>query len=423
MAVATVPDRPATKKVRGPPARPEDEAFPQAPLPTHVHLDQGPTIGQDSGALPHMRQLDGLRALAVWLVLWHHWMPRVYTRGIHLGAWGVDLFFVLSGFLITGILLQCRRHCEEGGQGVLFTARRFYVRRFLRIFPLYYGALFFVTVALSIEPKILVSLWTYTFNLYAGFRGEVSGTLVAHFWSLAVEEQFYLVWPWVVLLVPRRRLAAVIGATIAIGPLSRLALLASGAPSDAVRMATFSCLDTLASGALLAHLLERRGPQALHGGWLSRVCLGLGIPLACASLALQWNRPAGVPEPTGTVLLVSLRWPILCWLVAGAARGFRGPGGRLLASSPLAYLGQISYGLYVFHDFALLPERAGLPLRSLHPLVRFVAYGLLTIAIASLSWHLYEGRINALKSRFPYRRRSHERALEPAPGSERGRAA
>src|SRR5215510_9048834 len=114
----------------------------------------------------HMQQLDGLRAIAVLLVCWHHWMPKRYHLGLNLGSTGVDLFFVLSGFLITGILLACRRALDEKGQSVAFTARRFYARRFLRIFPLYYAVLAVATVALALEPGVLVSLWTYTFNLY-----------------------------------------------------------------------------------------------------------------------------------------------------------------------------------------------------------------------------------------------------------------
>src|SRR5262245_17453298 len=123
----------------------------------------------------HVLQLDGLRAIAVLCVCWHHWMPKRWHLGLNWGATGVDLFFVLSGFLISGILLQCRRPIEERRQSVAFTARRFYVRRFLRIFPLYYAVLAVVTLALALEPGILVSLWTYTFNLYGAWRGALSG--------------------------------------------------------------------------------------------------------------------------------------------------------------------------------------------------------------------------------------------------------
>src|SRR5262245_36372710 len=124
-----------------------------------------------ANALPrHMSELDGLRAIAVLCVCWHHWTPKRFHLGLNWGSTGVDLFFVLSGFLITSILLACRRPLEAGRQSVGFTARRFYARRFLRIFPLYYAVLGLATLALKLEPGILVSLWTYTFNLYGAWR-------------------------------------------------------------------------------------------------------------------------------------------------------------------------------------------------------------------------------------------------------------
>jgi peptidoglycan/LPS O-acetylase OafA/YrhL len=354
------------------------------------------------GAPRHWLQLDGLRALAVAAVCWHHWMPRRWHAGIHWGALGVDLFFVLSGFLITGILLGCRRHHEEGVQSVGFTARRFYARRFLRIFPLYYAVLAVATLALSLEPGIKASLWTYTFNVYGGLRGELSGSLVSHFWSLSVEEQFYLAWPWVILLVPRRALTAVIAGTIAVGPLSRVALLLAGAPYDAMRMATTSCLDLLAGGALFAWWVEREGLEAVRRGALARAASWIGLPLFLWGLAIQWGRRDGAERATALeVLVVYTRWPLFAWLVLAAAAGMRGAFGRLLESRPLVYLGKISYGVYVLHAFALVLDRVGV--RSWPPLARLVAYSAFTLVMAALSWHLFESRINAWKERFPYR--------------------
>jgi len=357
-----------------------------------------------------MQQLDGLRAIAVLLVCWHHWMPKRYHLGINWGSTGVDLFFVLSGFLITGILLQCRRYHEQGRQSVGFTARRFYARRFLRIFPLYYAVLALASVALTLEPGILVSLWTYTFNLYAGTRGMLSGTLVSHFWSLAVEEQFYLFWPWVNLLAPWRSLSAVIGATIAAGPLSRLALFLAGAPFDTLRMVTTSCLDLLAAGALFAWWIERDGLEAVLRGRLLAACRWVGVPLFLWGLAIQMTS-AGRAEATALeVLIVYTRWPVFAWLVVEASRGFGGLVGSVLSGAVLSYLGRISYGLYVFHAFALVLDRVGLA--GLHPLLRLPIYLSFTVFVSALSWHLFEARINALKERFPYRRA----VAEPAAG-------
>jgi peptidoglycan/LPS O-acetylase OafA/YrhL len=347
-----------------------------------------------------MHQLDGLRAIAVLLVCWHHWMPRRYHFGINWGSTGVDLFFVLSGFLITGILLACRRPLEEGRQSVAFTAGRFYARRFLRIFPLYYAVLAVASVALTLEPGILVSLWTYTFNLYGAWCGALSGRLISHFWSLAVEEQFYLVWPWVILLAPRRALVPVVCATLAVGPLSRWILFTAGAPFDAMRMVTTSCLDLLASGALFAILVERGGLEAVLRGRFARTVGLAGAALFLWGAAIQVRMEGNGGATALEVFVVYTRWPFFAWLVLAAARGFGGFFGRVLTLRPLLYVGKVSYGVYVFHAFALLLDRVGLA--RFHPLLRCAVYLGFTLVVAELSWRWFESRINALKERFPY---------------------
>jgi peptidoglycan/LPS O-acetylase OafA/YrhL len=346
-----------------------------------------------------MLQLDGLRALAVLMVCWHHWMPKRYHLGLNWGSTGVDLFFVLSGFLITGILLACRRPLEERRQGLWFTARRFYARRFLRIFPLYYAVLLLASVALTLEPGVLVSLWTYTFNLWGAYRGQLSGSLISHFWSLAVEEQFYLVWPWVILLAPRRALVPIVAATLCVGPLSRAILFAAGAPFDAVRMVTTSCLDLLAAGSLFAILVQRDGLEAVLRGRLARATGIAGAALFAWGALIQVRGNAADASALD-VLVVYTRWPLFAWLVLAAARGFGGLAGRFLCAKPLTYVGKVSYGVYVFHAFALLLDRVGLA--GFHPLVRCAAYLAFTLVVSELSWRFFESRINALKDRFPY---------------------
>src|SRR5262245_37077801 len=221
-------------------------------------------------------------------------MPRRYHLGINWGATGVDLFFVLSGFLITGILLACRRPLEDGLQSVGFTARRFYARRFLRIFPLYYAVLALASVALTLEPAILASLWTYTFNLVGAWKGALSGRLISHFWSLAVEEQFYLVWPWVILLVPRRALVPLVCATIAVGPLSRWILFRSGAPFDAMRMVTTCSRPGRCSRSSRSAPGSRPccagGSRARRASWGPRSSCG-GSRSRCAARRASARRP------------------------------------------------------------------------------------------------------------------------------------
>src|SRR5687768_1429660 len=166
------------------------------------------------GAIPNLqgsyfRQLDALRALAVSMVIFSHW------PGYHHDMWsddlfwfngeiGVKLFFVISGFLITGILLDERIKADQNDLGKASLLKTFYIRRFLRIFPLYYATLF---VAFVLGHPDVVASWkwqvTYLSNFFYAMRGEYLGE-VSHFWSLAVEEQFYFVWPLIILFVPKK---------------------------------------------------------------------------------------------------------------------------------------------------------------------------------------------------------------------------
>src|SRR5665213_1037330 len=170
------------------------------------------TVGSETAQKPggtligYMPQLDGLRALAVLAVWFEHWgaPPIPGLKYIHeLGGLGVFLFFVLSGFLITGILLRGREAIETQGIALREVTRTFYIRRFLRILPVYYVVLFSTAILLPNTRRLFWWHFTYTTNLWYGVHwfDYVPG---AHFWSLAVEEQFYLAWPWLVLLTPRR---------------------------------------------------------------------------------------------------------------------------------------------------------------------------------------------------------------------------
>ncbi len=143
-------------------------------------------------------QLDGLRAIAVMAVVFQHFAPSGWSKVIPWGGLGVTLFFVLSGYLITGILLKGR---EEPGM-----LRHFYIRRALRIFPVYYATL--LIAALLAIPPVRETFWWHAFylsNVLFALKNSYFGA-VSPFWSLAVEQHFYLIWPWVVLFVPRKRL-------------------------------------------------------------------------------------------------------------------------------------------------------------------------------------------------------------------------
>src|SRR5208337_4189358 len=157
--------------------------------------------------------LDGIRALAVIAVMIQHFDPGT-VRWIKLGHVGVRVFFVLSGFLITGILLQARQSAEIDGLSKWRVLRNFYARRFLRIFPIYYLVILVTWVAGIAEMRESVG-WnlSYLSNFYFYQRG-TGNYSVTHLWSLAVEEQFYLLWPLLILFLPRKWLAGAIVSAI-----------------------------------------------------------------------------------------------------------------------------------------------------------------------------------------------------------------
>ena len=360
----------------------------------------------------YMSQLDALRFFAVLGVMVHHlWkpgpLPGIFAEA-DFGDLGVRLFFVLSGFLITGILLRA------GGDGDplrrrLFAMRQFYARRFLRIFPVYYLVLV-VCLILAVEPAREVWPWlfTYTTNVYIWHQQEFIVNL-GHFWTLAVEEQFYLVWPLVVLFAPRRHLLAVLAALVASALAYRL-YAATQYPVDVAAGGSttltliFGVIDCLALGALLALCRDAGAGRAeiRLGALLSRFALPAGLVLYLGALALLHQHAGSRVGITVGGLGEAL---IFCWLIGVASSGLRGLPGRVLEFRPLAYLGRITYGIYIFHKLVplLLEEIAGQigVAYDDRGFVHFVVAGVVTIAIAAVSWHAFEAPLNRLKRHFP----------------------
>ena len=355
--------------------------------------------------LPYMPQLDGLRALAVSAVLVHHLLDAAhlpdFLRHVSFGYLGVRLFFVLSGFLITGILLRSRASTEDGRTGLGHALRTFYARRFLRIFPLYYlvvalALLAGVPEAWSGWPWLLT--YTYNFHILAlHWYPEYFG----HFWSLSVEEQFYVFWPLLILLAPRRALAPAIGATMALALLYR-AWAASSLGGIAVYTFTLSSFDALGAGSLAALLAA----GTVDRQRVSRVLLRCLLPVATLTAVattvafvfaiVGWAVFATVFEAAVALAFVALVW--------GAAGGFSGPIGALLALRPVVHLGRISYGVYVYHQFAppLVRrglERLGIELAERGP-AEFAFTAAATVLVAAVSWHAFEAPIGRLKRRF-----------------------
>ena len=362
--------------------------------------------------LKHRPQLDSLRAFAVLAVLLGHF------GNLPIAGQGVELFFVLSGFLITRILVDGKSQCENlPVSHKSFLLRQFYVRRFLRIFPPYYALLLALALATRCNSNqhlgwdnalLWKSMWfhaTYTSNFWFTFTDGWDPWITSHFWSLAIEEQFYLFWPWIIISVPRKHLWIAATLLSLSAPVFREVMLACHANKIAIGTLTPSYFDFLGLGGLVAVVWENRRAQVLLRlvGSFTIVLLGVGLAVGFAMQNL--------------VVLWALAFTAL---VSKGAEGFTGPVGSLLRWSVLRYIGRISYGMYLYHFPALLlVARACKRLHAPLPDVganRFAVVGIVTVSIAALSWHLFEGPINRLKRFFPYRvrRKPDELALPAA---------
>lgn len=358
----------------------------------------------------HVASLDGLRGLAVLAVVFHHYFPKKGTGLLGYVAssgWaGVDLFFVLSGFLITGILFD-----SLGSDGFY---QNFYIRRALRLFPVY---LIFVCIALLLAHGPGHHSWamTLTYLIYASnivrfFQPDfnaVGPTYTGHLWSLAVEEQFYLIWPWIIAaLASRKRI---------------------------LKVCIYGSIAALALRLLLAHLpfpskaflyleLPTRADSLLIG---AAVAMLVRDPKFMANLRLSSVRVIGVLATVGTVILAlhihSFFWgysPINTWgfsliPIASAACLLLAisPGtwtNRILSCSFLRFYGRYSYGLYLVHyaprDYCndvVWPAIAN----RVHEkaLAGLIFVGLIlavATAVAVLSFHFIELPFLRLKARF-----------------------
>ncbi|MFM0716222.1 acyltransferase [Paraburkholderia strydomiana] len=318
-------------------------------------------------------QLDGLRAIAVLAVFAQHALKAPLWMG-------VDLFFVLSGFLISGILLDRK----DRGQSYF---RYFYARRARRILPPY--------LLLMVVSSLLFGLaWAQHWYWYAFFATNIGDALnqsghdsLNVLWSLAVEEQFYIFWPFVILLVPERLLGYVAAALIVLVPVLRAVATPWFDSFWPIYYLTPFRMDLLAAGALLA-VAVRRDRHALEPfKWLA--VLGFFAALAVlAWLHLHFPRFRAANTPLSNAGLYSVSL-VLCTSVVVIALQSKGIVKRLLCNPVLVYIGTISYTIYLIHLSVLYV------LWPLH-LNRYLTAGCalaITLAYASITWFAFEKRL------------------------------
>lgn len=371
--------------------------------------------------IPHSPALDGLRGIAILLVLAHHLSvveaQTVFDTGLlallHTGWAGVDLFFVLSGFLITGILIDAR------GRDRYFSS--FYARRALRIVPLYYALIFFSYHVLPHFPLWYERLvgpspipperdfWLFVSNFTMAHRDQIQHGVLGITWSLAIEEQFYLVWAAVVWLCSPAWLGPLCALIVVGTPVLRASAIAAGASEIEVYVLTPYRADALAAGGWLAWMARRRRSGPMHRFGPAAAILGV---VGVATLVwwdghTSWD--GGAKQVIGySFLALAASGLLVCATDPAESNRVK----RLLAAAWLQTFGRYSYCLYLIHlpvmwtvrQTIFDPARAPLVYGSVWP-AQLLFWALVIIpalGIAWTSWRTFEMPILRLKRYFPY---------------------
>lgn len=363
-----------------------------------------------------IRGLNGVRAIAFLLVFFLH------TGYLKFGWVGVQLFFVLSGFLITDILLRMKS--ALGLKAYLYT---FYTRRALRILPLYY---FFITLILLIsmyligigyKPFLLGKIYdqvpyayAFIFNFFVSLRDIVPSPLLMHIWSLSIEEQFYLFWPLIIFLVPEKYTKQLFISGIIVGPAFRLLFHVAHAAGwfdfmaepSALAMYTlpFSHIDAFAFGAYVSRFdIPKAVTKFIWTGLILSVAGYLSLYVSTGTVG-EWSAlgyPVTLPNAYQFIWAYSgLNYFFALFIYCVANKGL---WVKALDNPILDYLGRISYGLYIYHLpviwFATrLRDVKGF--ESITPFQISIVAFLATLLISTLSFYVFENPLIRLKDRF-----------------------
>jgi peptidoglycan/LPS O-acetylase OafA/YrhL len=343
-------------------------------------------------------QLDGLRALAILGVLFHHFGLHI-PEFFEYGPIAVRLFFALTGYFITLWLWKAEDAARARGTSVWRELPVFHARRLLRIVPPLYLSLLLAAMLGLGEARASLG-WHLAFlsNFHVVHTGYWP-PVTSHLWSLSVQEQFYLLWPVVILLTPRRWFLPVLAGAALLAFGYRLGCVL-GDVNPVIRWTMiFGSLDSFATGAFVA--------------WLGRGKLGtvimtdkqrwlFGVLAFFCLLVARWLRYFPQTDPWIATIEI---WEavFIGWVIAATAQGWTGWCGRLLAWPPLVYVGQISLGVYLFHvlvHILLGPwlDRLGITAAA-HNTLRVWMLAALSIGAAALSWHFLEKPLAKLKPR------------------------
>jgi peptidoglycan/LPS O-acetylase OafA/YrhL len=363
----------------------------------------------------HFASLDGVRGIAILLVVIYHFSSSLSVLGfanpilgfLRIGWCGVDVFFVLSGFLITGVLVDTKSSPDY--------FRNFYARRVLRIFPLYFGSIFVVLLlrlalpgadVWGLHDRLLSPgslLWPvlYLENFAIFLHGPSVTGVTTHYWSLAVEEHFYLIWPLLVWLGTKRQIMMLAVAVVIFSMLARTSIYLHGTDLDRVFGLTPLRMDGLAIGAIASLVIRGRDGMdvVVRRAWLAFVTAGL---LLVSLVGLRHTTHQYDPA------MWIFAYPLVAAVTATGLLVGMGPGPikRFLSVRPLCWFGKYSFGLYVWHPIigmVLLHSQVALVTQaSAKPAILMAALAalVLDLSVAWLSYNVWEKRFLDLKRYF-----------------------
>jgi peptidoglycan/LPS O-acetylase OafA/YrhL len=352
-------------------------------------------------------QIDGLRFFAIISVMVGHWMTwETNNPVLKHTPWGhgVILFFVISGFLITSILLSQKQQIEEKKTTFTKAVKTFYIRRFFRIFPIYFLLLFYLYYINYPKTRELFPwLITYTTNIYQGITTESTGNF-GHFWSLAVEEQFYIFWPFLIFSIPGKHLMKFFLITIVISFVSRLGCV-SLYPGKWMLASYFTpnLLLPLVLGAILAYF-KRESVVKFYNFFKPSFAFISLIIYGFVFYYFSFMKNNAVYKQLIDEYLFSI---VSAFFVATASiNGFNMVSKFALENKFVNYTGRISYGIYIYHLFIItffwevFTRETRITTDSKHS--AWFLYFLICYSIATLSFFIIERPINRMKNKFNY---------------------
>jgi len=365
--------------------------------------------------MTYIKQLDSIRAIAVIMVVFSHWTIIGSSSIFPWGSIGVTIFFVLSGFLITNILLNKKKEIEDNSiKGIKVTAiAKFMMRRALRIFPLYYMILILLFFGTKILPNPIPKDWKY-YALYVEnylfyFKQAYPGGKLSPMWSLAVEEQFYLIWPWLIFFISKKNIKYVLVSGIIISIVSLVLLPLILEKKDFINFLTPSCFDSFCWGGFLSFTFVYKKENLENFSRLFRtlglISITLYVSLLCFNVSFDF-------------ISRSLLSIFITWILSIIIINKTGKLNTLFSNKILMSIGKVSYGIYLLHNFIptlvntlfhwLVKKNFSFAsffnlnnlIESKNSLVSYLIYTLTLLIIAYSSYYLFEKPILKLKKYF-----------------------